>query len=77
MQSLRRQLKRGNACICINPVTKEVYVSTKKHSPTIRNIFNGFMAKQFERDYRLYRSIEAEMRYIENVINPIVKTERR
>ena len=42
MQSLRRQINRGNACMCFNRFTNEVYVSKKKGSPSFKNL-NGEM----------------------------------
>ena len=47
MQSLRRQIKRGNACMCFNRFTNEVYVSKKKGSPSFKNL-NGEMVKSFD-----------------------------
>ena len=73
MQSLRRQIKRGNACICFNRFTNEVYVSKKKGSPSFKNL-NGEMVKSFDMDMKHYRSIQHEQAYMETVTNPIIKT---
>ncbi len=38
MQSLRRQINRGNACMCFNRFTNEVYVFKKKGSPSFKKL---------------------------------------
>jgi len=73
MQSLRIQIRRGNACLCIDPVTKDSYVSQKKGSPSERNIDTKKMTKVYDRDKKYYRSQTLEERYIKEVTNPIVK----
>ena len=73
MQSLRRQIKRGNACICLNRFTNEVYVSKKKGSPSFKNL-NGEMVKSFDMDMKHYRSIQHEQSYMETVTKTIIKT---
>ena len=72
MQSLRRQIKRGNACICFNRFTNEVYVSKKKGSPSFKNL-NGEMVKSFDMDMKHYRSIQHEQTYMKEVTNLIIK----
>ena len=73
MQSLRRQIRRGNACLCIDPVTKNSYVSQKKGSPSERNIDTRAMTKVYNRDNIYYRSQAIEERYIKEVTSPIIK----
>jgi hypothetical protein len=72
MQSLRRQIKRGNACMCFNRFTNEVYVSKKKGSPSFKNL-NGEMVKSFDMDMKHYRSIQHEQSYMKEVTNLIIK----
>ena len=72
MQSLRRQIKRGNACMCFNRFTNEVYVSKKKGSPSFKNL-NGEMVKSFDMDMKHYRSIQHEQTYMKEVTNLIIK----
>ena len=72
MQSLRRQIKRGNACMCFNRFTNEVYVSKKKGSPSFKNL-NGEMVKSFDMDMKHYRSIQNEQTYMKEVTNLIIK----
>ena len=72
MQSLRRQIKRGNACMCFNRFTNEVYVSKKKGSPSFKNV-DGEMVKSFDMDMKHYRSIQHEQTYMKEVTNLIIK----
>lgn len=72
MQSLRRQINRGNACICLNRFTNEVYVSKKKGSPSFKNL-NVKWRTRFDMDMKHYRSIQHEQSYMETVTKPIIK----
>lgn len=72
MQSLRRQINRGHACMCFNRFTNEVYVSKKKVSPSFKNL-NGEMVKSFDMDMKHYRSIQHEQTYMKEVTNLIIK----
>lgn len=72
MQSLRRQINRGNACMCFNRFTNEVYVSKKKGSLSFKNL-NGEMVKSFDMDMKHYRSIQHEQTYMKEVTNLIIK----
>lgn len=64
MQSLRRQIKRGNAVIVKNTVTNQMEVVTKKG--TERNIWNRSKRE---------RSIEFEKMYDLRIVQPL-KSER-
>ena len=64
MQSLRRQIKRGNAVIVKNTVTNQMEVVTQKG--TERNIWNRSKRE---------RSIEFEKMYDLRIVQPL-KSER-
>lgn len=73
MQSLRRQIRRGSACLCIDPVIKNSYISQKKGFPSERNIDTGAMTKVYNRDKIYCRSQALEEKYIKEVTNPTRK----